>query len=153
MGSCIGFVCSMRSRRRARDRGQKLFRISGGNGHCAVRSRIRSGVGNGCRRTCGSAGYVVGLWYPQSDQALVHARGGRMKPRVVFLCTSNSALSQIAEGWLRHVAGDRYDVCNAGTQPACLNPGSVEGWPRSGSTSHITDSSTPRSMRRSPSTM
>jgi hypothetical protein len=59
----------------------------------------------------------------------------------------------MAEGWLRHLAGDRYDVCSAGMQPACLNPGSVEGWPRSGSTSHITDSSTPRSMRRSPSTM
>src|SRR4029077_21159726 len=81
------------------DRGQQLFRIGNGNGHCAVRSRIRSGVGNGCRRTRGSAVYVVGLWDPQSDQALVHARGGRMKPRVVFLCTSNSALSQMADGW------------------------------------------------------
>ena len=55
-----------------------------------------------------------------------------MKPRVVFLCTSNSARSQMAECWLRHLAGDRYDVCSAGTQPACLNPGSVEAWPRSG---------------------
>jgi len=32
----------------------------------------------------------------------------------------------MAEGWLRHLTGDRYDVCSAGTQPACLNPGSVE---------------------------
>lgn len=49
-----------------------------------------------------------------------------MKPRVLFLCTGNSARSQMAEGWLRHLAGDRYDVCSAGTQPVGLNPGSVE---------------------------
>ena len=48
-----------------------------------------------------------------------------MKPRVLFLCTGNSARSQMAEGWLRHLAGDRYDVCSAGTQPVGLNPGAV----------------------------
>jgi arsenate reductase len=32
----------------------------------------------------------------------------------------------MAEGWLRHLAGDRYDACSAGTQPVGLNPGSVE---------------------------
>jgi arsenate reductase len=32
----------------------------------------------------------------------------------------------MAEGWLRHLAGDRYDVCSAGTQPVSLNLGSVE---------------------------
>lgn len=49
-----------------------------------------------------------------------------MKERVLFLCTGNSARSQMAEGWLRHVAGDRYEVFSAGTQPVGLNPGSVE---------------------------
>jgi arsenate reductase len=49
-----------------------------------------------------------------------------MKPRVLFLCTGNSARSQMTEGWLRHLAGDRYDVCSAGTQPVGLSPGSVE---------------------------
>ena len=48
-----------------------------------------------------------------------------MKPRVLFLCTGNSARSQMAEGWLRHLADDRYDVCSAGTQPVGLNPGAV----------------------------
>jgi arsenate reductase len=48
-----------------------------------------------------------------------------MKPRVLFLCTGNSARSQMAEGWLRHLADDRYDVFSAGTQPVGLNPGAV----------------------------
>lgn len=32
----------------------------------------------------------------------------------------------MAEGWLRHLAGDQYEVASAGTQPAGLNPGAVE---------------------------
>jgi arsenate reductase (thioredoxin) len=49
-----------------------------------------------------------------------------MKPRVLFLCTGNSARSQMAEGWLRHVADDRYEALSAGTHPVGLNPGAVE---------------------------
>ncbi|MDH4302352.1 MAG: arsenate reductase ArsC [Nitrospira sp.] len=48
-----------------------------------------------------------------------------MKQRVFFLCTGNSALSQMAEGLHRHRAGDRYDVSSAGTHPVGLNPGAV----------------------------
>lgn len=42
--------------------------------------------------------------------------------KVLFLCTGNSCRSQMAEGWLRHYAGDRVQVFSAGTKPAGLNP-------------------------------
>lgn len=42
--------------------------------------------------------------------------------RVLFLCTENSARSQIAEGILRHLAGKRIDVCSAGSQPSRVHP-------------------------------
>ncbi len=40
------------------------------------------------------------------------------KPRVLFLCTGNSCRSHMAEGWLRHLAGDRYEALSAGAKPA-----------------------------------
>jgi arsenate reductase len=48
------------------------------------------------------------------------------KPRVLFLCTGNSARSQMAEGYLRHAAGDRYEALSAGVEPKGLNPLAVE---------------------------
>lgn len=40
------------------------------------------------------------------------------KPRVLVLCTGNSARSQMAEGWIRHDLGEDVDVYSAGTQPS-----------------------------------
>ena len=47
-------------------------------------------------------------------------------PKVLFLCTGNSARSQMAEGYLRHVAGKRFEAISAGIEPKGLNPLAVE---------------------------
>lgn len=39
------------------------------------------------------------------------------KPKVLFLCTGNSARSQLAEGLLRALAGEQYEIFSAGTEP------------------------------------
>lgn len=40
------------------------------------------------------------------------------RPSVLFLCMHNAGRSQMAAGWLRHIAGDRIDVYLAGSEPA-----------------------------------
>jgi arsenate reductase (thioredoxin) len=47
------------------------------------------------------------------------------KQRVLILCTGNSARSQMAEGFLRHDQGDRFDVESAGTEPSCVRPEAI----------------------------
>ena len=44
------------------------------------------------------------------------------KPLVYFLCTGNSCRSQMAEGFARHLAGDRWEVASAGIEPSVVNP-------------------------------
>jgi arsenate reductase len=47
------------------------------------------------------------------------------KARVLILCTGNSARSQIAEGLLRHDAGDRFEVFSAGAKPSQVRPEAI----------------------------
>lgn len=44
------------------------------------------------------------------------------KRRVLFICTHNSARSQMAEGWLRFLAGDHYEAHSAGTEATQVRP-------------------------------
>lgn len=46
--------------------------------------------------------------------------------RVLFLCSHNSARSQMAEGFLRAIAGDRFEVASAGTRATRVHPLAIE---------------------------
>lgn len=48
------------------------------------------------------------------------------KESVLFICTHNSARSQMAEGLLRHLAGDRFEVESAGTEATHVRPLAIE---------------------------
>ena len=54
----------------------------------------------------------------------VEINGGKeleLRKRVLFICTGNSARSQMAEGLLRALAGDQMDVASAGTNPCYVH--------------------------------
>ncbi|GGB23795.1 hypothetical protein GCM10011492_12100 [Flexivirga endophytica] len=49
-----------------------------------------------------------------------------MRPAVLFVCVHNAGRSQMAAGWLRHLAADRIAIYSAGTEPADqLNPAAI----------------------------
>ncbi len=45
-----------------------------------------------------------------------------MKQRILFICTHNSARSQMAEGWLRHLGNDQFEAYSAGTEATHVRP-------------------------------
>ncbi|QNK55018.1 arsenate reductase (thioredoxin) [Paenibacillus sp. PAMC21692] len=63
------------------------------------------------------------------------------KPLVYFLCTGNSCRSQIADGYLKAIGGDRFEVKSAGLEAHGLNPRAVAAMQEDGIdiTSHTSD--------------
>lgn len=49
-----------------------------------------------------------------------------MKKNILFLCTSNSCRSQMAEGIANHFWGDKVEACSAGTQSSFVNPLAID---------------------------
>ncbi len=56
----------------------------------------------------------------------------RVRTRVLFLCTHNSARSQMAEGLLRGLAGDRFEPFSAGTEATHVRPEAIEAMKETG---------------------
>ncbi|MBW1717105.1 MAG: arsenate reductase ArsC [Deltaproteobacteria bacterium] len=54
------------------------------------------------------------------------------RKRMLFICTHNSARSQMAEGLIRTLYPERYEPYSAGTEPSALNPYAVEVMAESG---------------------
>lgn len=65
----------------------------------------------------------LGTVSPQPDAVTRQTTGS--PTRVLFLCTQNSARSRLAEGILRHLGGDRVEVCSAGSEPSSIHPEAV----------------------------
>tara|TARA_Y100000590_G_C15702509_1_gene1007348 strand:+ start:1029 stop:1472 length:444 start_codon:yes stop_codon:yes gene_type:complete len=47
------------------------------------------------------------------------------KTKVIFICTGNSCRSQMAEGLLKHMSGDHFEVFSAGSHPSRVHPASI----------------------------
>ena len=54
------------------------------------------------------------------------------RKRVLILCTGNSARSQMAEGLLRHDAGERFEVESAGTKASHVRPEAIQAMGEAG---------------------
>ena len=48
-----------------------------------------------------------------------------IRPKVLFLCSDNSCRTQMAEAFLREVAGDRFEAVSAGNVATALDPDAV----------------------------
>ncbi|MDR0493088.1 MAG: arsenate reductase ArsC [Nitrososphaerota archaeon] len=54
------------------------------------------------------------------------------KPKILFICTHNSARSQMAEGLLRNMYDEKYEACSAGTNPTTINPLAIKAMAKIG---------------------
>jgi len=83
-----------------------------------------------------SARAETGNWIPLLAERFARDRlralvrlesdGALLNPSVLFLCVHNAGRSQMAAGWMRHLAGDDVDVFSGGSEPAeSVNPAAV----------------------------
>jgi ArsR family transcriptional regulator, arsenate/arsenite/antimonite-responsive transcriptional repressor / arsenate reductase (thioredoxin) len=85
-----------------------------------------------CQAQLQAAGGALhpGLWLVPASHCVVRRRGA--KPRVLFLCTGNSARSQIAEALLTHMSAGVIRAASAGSNPKPLHPYAVRVMKRHG---------------------
>ncbi|NMM52634.1 arsenate reductase (thioredoxin) [Paenibacillus aquistagni] len=72
------------------------------------------------------------------------------KPLIYFLCTGNSCRSQMADGWLKALGSDRYEVKSAGLEAHGLNPRAVQVMSEAGVdiSNHTSDVIDPETLNR-----
>jgi protein-tyrosine-phosphatase len=78
-----------------------------------------------CRDLLGAAGVGIHPAMRLDHVPPVAAVAARRRPRVLFLCTGNSARSQIAEALLEHQSGGTVSASSAGSRPKPLHPNAV----------------------------
>ena len=78
-----------------------------------------------CRRLLGEAGLSLHPGLSLAPTPQVDVEPPRPRPRLLFLCTGNSARSQIAEALVEHRSGGTVEARSAGSHPKALHPNAV----------------------------
>jgi len=65
------------------------------------------------------------IYFMPNSNYMVTSMESQEKKKILFLCTHNSARSQMAEGLLRAIYGDRYEAYSAGVETTTVNPHAI----------------------------